>query len=381
MAKKVVISGSEAMAQAVKLCRPKVLPMFPITPSTIIPEKLTDYVSNGELNSKIIYVESEHSAISALFGVYATGVRGFTATASQGLALMHEILPIMAGTRFPAVMAVANRALAGPLNIWNDHSDSMSERDQGWIQLFCATNQEAFDTIIMAYKIAENEKVCLPVMVCVDGFYITHLYEPIQIEDQEKVDAFLPEYKPEHYLDTNKPKTFGPVAFPNVYMEFREAQEIAMQDALKIIPKVNTEFEKEFKRSYGDGLIETYELKNAKYALLTVGSITGTAKEVIDELKLAGKEVGLIRLKAIRPLPVEELRKITSKLKGLAVIDRHASIGFGGALTNDIKSALTGEKVKIEGFIAGLGGRDINKDHFKKALEIIMKGGKGEWIH
>lgn len=380
MAKKIVVSGSEAIAQAVRLCNPKVLPMFPITPSTLIPEKLSEYIANGEFNSKIIYVESEHSAISALYGVYATGVRGFTATASQGLALMHEILPIMSGTRFPAVMAVANRALAGPLNIWNDHSDAMSERDQGWIQLYCATNQEAFDTIIMAYKIAENEKVSLPVMVCVDGFYITHLYEPIQTEDEAKVGKFIGEYKPEHYLDTKNPKTFGPVAYPNVYMEFREAQEKAMQEALRVIPAVGKEFEKTFDRSYGDGLIETYKTKDAQYALLTVGAITGTAKEAVDEMRAAGKKIGLIRVKAIRPLPAAEIKNACTKLKGLAVIDRHASLGFGGALTNDIKSALTGEEVKVEGFIAGLGGRDVNKDHFKKAISIMEKGGSGEWL-
>ena len=381
MPKKVVISGSDAIAQAVRLCKPKVLPMYPITPSTLIPERLSEYVANGEMDSKIIYVESEHSAISALFGVYATGVRGFTATASQGLALMHEILPIMSGTRFPAVMAVANRALAGPLNIWNDHSDAMSERDQGWIQLFCATNQEAFDTILMAYKIAENEKIFLPVMVCVDGFYVTHLYEPLQIEDQEKVDKFLPEYKTPNFLDTKNPKTFGSVAFPNVYMEFRKEQEIAMQEALKLIPKINSEFEKMFGRSYGDGLIETYQIKDAETALITVGSVTGTAKEVIDEMRKKGEKVGIIRIKAIRPFPAEELKKVSTKLKAIAVIDRHASIGFGGALTNDVKSALAQEKIKVEGFVAGLGGRDINKEHFRKALKTIKEGGKGEWLH
>lgn len=380
MPKKAVISGSDAIAQAARLCRPQVLPMFPITPSTIIPERLSEMVSNGELAAKMIYVESEHSAISALFGIYATGLRGFTATSSQGLAYMHEILPIMSGTRFPAVMAVANRALAGPLNIWNDHSDAMSERDLGWIQLYCATNQEAFDTTIMAFKIAENEKVSLPVMICVDGFYITHLYEPTQIEDQEKVDAFLPAYKPEHHLDPKHPKTFGPVAYPNVYMEFREAQEKAMQEAISVITKVNSEFCKAFGRSYGNGLIEEYEMKGAEYALLVVGSIAGTAREVIDELRSQGKKAGLIRLKALRPLPVEDLKKACAKLKALAVIDRHASLGFGGALTNDIKSALAEEKVQVEGFVAGLGGRDITKAHFRKALNAIMAGKKGEWL-
>jgi len=375
-----VISGSIAIAEAAKQCKPKVLPMFPITPSTLIPEKLSEMVANGELDSKIIYVESEHSAISALYGVYGTGVRGFTATASQGLALMHEILPIISGARFPAVMAVANRTISGPLNIWNDHSDTMSERDQGWIQLYCEDNQEAYDTILMAYKIAENLEIQLPVMVCIDGFYLTHSYEPVKIEDQKKVDEFLPEYKPEHYLDTKHPKTFGPIAFPNVFMEFRKQQEDAMQDAVQIIQKINDEFEKKFGRRYGDGLIEGIELKDAEYALLCTGSVLGTARETLKDLRAKGKKVGLIKLKAVRPLPVEELKKLTSKLKGLGVIDKHASLGFGGALTNDIKAALAGEKVKVTGFIAGLGGRDINKARIQQAYETIIKGEEGCWL-
>ncbi len=375
-----VISGSIAVAEAVKQCKPKVLPMYPITPSTLIPEKLSEMVANGELDSRIIYVESEHSAISALYGVYGTGIRGFTATASQGMALMHEILPIMSGARFPAVMAVANRALSGPLNIWNDHSDTMSERDQGWIQFYCENNQEAYDTILMAYKIAEAEQVQIPVMVCIDGFYLTHSYEPVVIEDQKKVDAFVPEYKPEHYLDTKNPKTFGPIAYPNVYMEYREHQEKAMQEALKIIPKVHEEFKKAFGRSYGDGLAEGIELRDAEYALLCTGSVLGTAKETMKELRAKGKKVGLIKLKSVRPLPVEELKKLASKLKGLGVIDRHASLGFGGALTNDIKAALSGEKVKVTGFVAGLGGRDINRARLHKAYETVMKGEEGYWL-
>jgi pyruvate ferredoxin oxidoreductase alpha subunit len=375
-----VISGADAIAHAAKLCRPKVLPMYPITPSTVIPEKLTEFVNNGEMDAKVILVESEHSAASALYGAYATGVRSFTATASQGLALMHEIIPIISGARFPAVMAVANRAISGPLNIWNDHSDAMSERDQGWIQLYCEDNQEAFDTIIMAYKIAEAKKVLLPVMVCVDGFYLTHAYEPIKMEDQSSVDAFLPEYKPEHFLDTNNPKSFGAFAQPNTYMEFKEAEEIAMNEALKEIVKVNNEFGKTFGRKYGNGLVEGINLEDAEYALLCVGSVCGTAREVIKELEGHGKKIGLIRLKSVRPLPVEDLKILCKDLKVLGVIDKHASIGFGGALTNDIKSALAGEKVTVEGFVTGLGGRDINKEKIKSAIATILKEKEGFWL-
>lgn len=380
MSEKKVISGSEAMAIAAKLCRPKVLPMYPITPSTLIPEKLSEFINNGEMESRIIYVESEHSAASALFGAYAAGVRSFTATASQGLALMHEILPIISGTRFPAVMGVANRALSGPLNIWNDQSDTISERDQGWIQLYCENNQEAFDTLIMAYKIAENEKVLLPVMVCVDGFILTHSYEPIQIEDQNKIDEFLPEYKPKNYLNPQEPKTFGPVAFPNTYMEFKEAQEEGMKEALKVILKVNEEYGKKFGRKYGNGLIEGINLAKAEHALLCMGSVSGTIREVIEEYKKKGKEIGLIRIKSLRPMPVEDLKILTKNLKGIGVIDKHASLGFGGALTNDVKAALAGQKIQIESFVAGLGGRDITKEKIKDAIETILKKKEGKWL-
>ncbi len=375
-----VISGADAIAQAVKLCKPKVLPMYPITPSTLIPERISEFVNNGELNAEIIYVESEHSAASALFGIYATGVRSFTATASQGLAIMHEILPIISASRFPAVMAVANRALSGPLNIWNDHSDAMSERDQGWIQLYCETAQEAFDTTIMAYKIAETEKVSLPLMVCIDGFSLSHVYEPVQIEDAIKVDAFLPEYKPVVVLDPKRPVTFGPVAFPNTYFEFKEAEEKAMLEAAKVIEQVHAEFAKKFGRTYGNGLVELIEMKDAEYALITVGGTTGTAREVVTELRKKKKKVGVIRIKSMRPFPAEQLRAALKKVKTLGVIDRHASLGFGGALSNDVKSALQGQKIIVEEFVAGLGGRDISKSRLHDAFETIIKGKKGYWL-
>lgn len=375
-----VISGADAIAQAAKLCKPKVLPMYPITPSTLIPERLSEFVNNGELNSEIIYVESEHSAASALYGIYAAGLRSFTATASQGLALMHEILPIISASRFPAVMAVANRALSGPLNIWNDHSDAMSERDQGWIQLYCETAQEAFDTTIMAFKIAENEKVSLPVMVCVDGFSLSHVYEPVQIEDASEVDSFLPEYKPQVMLDPKKPVTIGAIAFPNTYFEFKEAEEIAMKEAEKVIEQVHKEFAKKFGRSYGNGLVELIEMKDAEYALIIVGGTAGTAREVVIEMRKKKKKVGIIRIKSIRPFPAEQLKAALKKTKSVGVIDRHASIGFGGALSNDVKSALSGQKIVIEEFVAGLGGRDISKAKLHDAFQTIIKGKKGYWL-
>jgi len=380
MAEKKVISGSEAIAIAVKLCKPKVLPLYPITPSTLVPEKLSEFVANGELDSQMVYVESEHSAASALFGAYATGVRSFTATASQGLALMHEIVPIIAASRFPAVMFIANRALSGPLNIWNDHSDSMSEKDQGWIQLFCEDTQEAFDTILMAYKLAEKENISLPVMVCADGFVLTHVYEPVTIETQEKVTEFVGEYHPKDYLDPASPKTFGAFAQPNTYFEFKEAIQIAMQEALKEIPLIHKEFAKTFGREYGNGLVELIEMKDAQYALLIAGSTVGTAREVMNELRKKGKKVGIIKIKSIRPFPVEDLINATKKLKGLGVIDRHVSIGYEGPLCTDTKAALAKQKVKVSGFIAGLGGRDIDRERIRKAFDLVIKGKEGEWL-
>lgn len=375
-----VISGADAVAHAAKLCRPTVLPMYPITPSTVIPEKLSEFVNNGEMKAELILVESEHSAASALYGAYAAGSRSFTATASQGLALMHEIIPIIAAARMPAVMAVANRALSGPLNIWNDHSDAMSEKDQGWIQLYCETVQEAFDTTIMAYKIAEKKNILLPVMVCMDGFSLTHVYEPVIIESQEKVDSFLPEYKPQNFLDTKNPITIGAFAQPNTYFEFKEAEQIAMKEALKEIKNIHEEFAKEFGRKYGDGLIELIEMKDAEYAILLAGATCGTARMVVEELRKKGKKVGIIRIKSVRPFPVEEIISATKKIKNLGVIDRHVSIGYEGPLCTDVKAALKEEGVKVTGFIAGLGGRDIDREKIRKAFEIIESGKEGVWL-
>lgn len=380
MGKKLVMSGSEAIAEAVKLCKPKVLPMYPITPSTLVPERLSDFVFDGELKAEMIHVESEHSAASALFGAYAAGVRAFTASASNGIALMHEILPIISASRFPAVMSVANRTISGPINIWNDHSDAMSERDQGWIQMYCESSQEAFDTIIMAYKLAEKENISLPVMVCIDGFSLSHVYEPVQIEEQKKVDSFLPEYKPKTILDTKDPKSFGPIAFPNSFFEFHEQENEAMKEALKEIPKIHSEFEKVFGRKYGNGLIELIEMKGADYAIIANGTSVGTSRVVIEKLRKEGKKVGLIKLKTFRPFPKEELIKACKNLKGLGVIDRHVSLGSDGAMTLDIKAALQDEKVKVEGFIAGLGGRDIDTKRLEKVFETLEKGGKGFWL-
>lgn len=378
---KKVISGADAIAHAAKLCKVDVFPMYPITPSTLIPERISEFIFNGEIKAEMIHVESEHSAASAMVGALAAGSRTFTATSSQGLALMFEILPILAGMRLPAVMAVANRALSAPINIWNDHSDAVSVRDQGWIQLFVESSQEAFDTTIMAFKIAENKKVQLPAMVCLDGYTLTHMYEPIQIEEEKKVHNFLPDFKPRHILDPKNPKTFGPIGFPNVFMEFKHQQQEAMHSAIDVIKEVNGEFEKVFGRKYGDGLIEAYKMDGAEYAVLCQGTICGTARVVVDSLREKGVKAGLIKLKALRPFPKHELLDASKNLKALGVIDRHVSLGYQGAIASDVKNALYGSGVKVSSYIAGLGGRDVTVQHFNDVFKELSSGKKtGGWL-
>ena len=347
---------------------------------THIVERLADYINDGELDAEMIHVESEHSALSAALGAEATGVRSFTATASQGLAYMWEVLYIVSGMRMPVVMAVANRALSAPINIWNDHQDSIGARDSGWIQLYIESAQEALDTIIMAYKIAENKKVLLPVMVCLDGFTLTHVYEPVDIPTQQQVDKFLPHYKPLYKLDSQKPLTMGPISFPDTFMNFKKQQEEAMQNSIPIIKQVNKDFKTDFNRNYGNGMIETYKLNDAKYALLAMGSVCGTARVVVDELRGQGKKVGLIKLKCFRPFPERDLFLVTKKLKGIAVIDKDISLGNNGALFIETRNALYGSKIKITCSIAGLGGRDITPQHLKKAFQNIEKTEKTEWM-
>lgn len=343
-------------------------------------ERLADYINDGILDSEMIHVESEHSAISAAIGSQATGVRSFTATASQGLALMHEILFVVSGMRLPIVMAVANRALSAPINIWNDQQDSISARDDGWIQLYVESSQEALDTVIMAYKIAENKNVLLPVKVCLDGFTLSHVYEPVDIPDQKEVDSFLPPYKAIHaYLDPKKPMTQGPIAFPDTYMELKKMQQNAMDFSLKVIPKVSSDFKAKFKRSYGNGLIETYKIQDAKQAIVGMGTVCSTARVVVDNLRKKGQKVGLIKIKSFRPFPKEQIKKICKNIKGLAIIDRNISFGSNGALYTEMRDCLYDTKIKISGFIAGLGGRDITEKHLVKSVQDIGKE-KTTWL-
>lgn len=379
---KMICEASLAIAHGARLCRPKVIPLYPITPQTHIVERVSDFVNDGTLDAEVIPAESEHSACSAIIGSVAAGARTFSATSSQGLALMYEILPIVSGMRIPVVMAVANRALSAPINIWNDHSDSISARDQGWIQLWVESSQEALDTIIQAYRITEDKGVLLPVMVNLDGFTLSHVWEPVDIPEQDAVDKFLPPFKPLYKFDIEKPLTFGPIGFPSDFMEFKHAQHEAMENSLKVVKSVHKEFAKAFGRSYGDGILEEYNMAGAEFAILGMGTLCGTAKVVSDELRKKGVKVGVIRLRTYRPFPREEILKAIKNLKGLAVIDRCISIGFEGPVASEVKSLLAQKNpgVKISGYIAGLGGRDIKLDHLHKVYDNLVKGKDGEWL-
>jgi len=382
MGEKKVIEASMAVAIAAKLCKPEVIAAYPITPQTHIVERIADFIHDGEMETELIDVESEHSAISACLGAQATGSRTFTATASQGLALMHEILFVTSGMRLPVVMAVANRALSAPINIWGDHSDSMASRDSGWMQFYVESAQEAMDRIIIAYKIAENKNILLPAMICLDGFTLSHVYEPVDIPEQKEVDKFLPQYSPLYKLDSKKPVSMGPIGYPNSFMEFKHQQHEAMINALEIIKKTHQEFSNNFNRSYGNGLIEEFMLKDADFAVIAMGTITATARHVVEELRKKGKKVGLIKIKTFRPFPEKDIIKSAENLKAIAVLDRNISFGQHGTLFSEIKSVLHHKNIIVNSFICGLGGRDVTPNHIKTAFEKTIQSKKTiiEWL-
>lgn len=352
-----VISANRAIAEAVKMCKPEVVPVFPITPQTTISEYLAQFVADGDLRAEYIMVESEHSSISAAVGASGAGVRTFTATSSQGLALMHEILFVAAGMRTPIVMGNANRALSAPLSIWNDQQDSISERDTGWMQFFAENAQEALDFVIQAYKISEDHEVLLPSMVCVDGFILTHTVEPVDIPSQEDVDKFLPPYEPISYLDPKDPMSLGTFTDPDYYMEARHDMEVAMEGAKDIIRRVNKEFEEVFGRKYD--LVEKYKTEDAEIILIAMGSICGTIKTVIDRLREKGEKVGLLKVISYRPFPQEDIYEAVKGARRIAVLDKNISFGIGGVLFNEIKAKMD---VDASGFILGLGGREVSPD-------------------
>ncbi len=372
-----VMHGSRAVAEAVRLCDVKVVAAYPITPQTHIVEDIAEMVANGELDAEYIMVESEHSAMSACIGASATGARSFTATASQGLALMHEVLWIASGLRLPIVMVNANRALSAPINIWNDQSDSIAERDSGWIQIYVETAQEALDSVIQAYRIAEDAEVLLPAMVCMDGFVLTHTVEPVEVPDREQVREYLPELRMPHTLDPENPVTMGSLGDPNYYMECRKQQELAMERALEVARRADEEFRRVFGRGYG--VVEEYNMEDAEVVLVTMGSVAGTIKDTID--MLGDESVGLLRLRLFRPFPKEAVRRALADAKVVNVIEKDVSIGMGeGALMTELKSVLYGSDIKVLGTVAGLGGRDITTEHIRQAVERAQRALRGERV-
>ncbi len=369
-----VMEGSHAVAHAVKGCEPDVISAYPITPQTHIVEKLSQFVADGELGSEYMRVESEFSAMSSCVGASATGARTFTATSSQGLLLMNEVLYNASGLRLPIVMGVANRALGSPINIWNDHSDSMGVRDSGWIQLYAETNQEALDMMIQAYEIAENPDVMLPAMVCMDGFILTHTYEPVSIPKKEKISEFLSPYDPEHKLDPENPETFGTVGFPEDYMEFRYQQKEAMDNATDVIRDTFDEYSDKFDREQR-GLIQEYRVEDAEIILISLGSIMGVVKETVDSLREKGQKVGAIKVRTFRPFPANELIEAIRGSDVVAVLDKNISIGKKGALFTELKDELYSSDINplAMNFIVGLGGRDVPEDSVRKITKKAEK--------
>ncbi len=374
MSKRIGIEVSLAIGEAVKMANVDVVSAYPITPQTHIVEGIAELIANGELDAESITVESEHSALSACLGAAASGARTFTATAGQGLELMHEVTYIASSMRLPIVMAIANRALSAPLSVWGDHSDVMAVRDSGWIQVFCVNGQEVFDHIIWAFRVAEDKDVLFPVMVNLDGFHLTHVVEPIEMADQKDVDRFLPPNKYPNALDPRRPLTHGCFAMPAYYTEAKKSQEVAFEGSKKTILKAWDEFEKIFGRKYKP--VESYKTDDAQTLLLTMGSFTQTAEITIDELRAAGEKVGLISLRLWRPFPFEELRQAVKGAKRLIVLDRCVSSGGpGGPVASEVRAALydTPDRPNIVGFIAGLGGRDMRPEHFRDMYERGVK--------
>jgi pyruvate ferredoxin oxidoreductase alpha subunit len=374
-----IMEGSHAVAEAVGRCRPQVIAAYPITPQTHIVEALADMVANCEIDADYITVESEFSALSACLGASAAGSRVYSATTSQGLALMFEVCFNCAGMRLPVIMSIVNRALGAPLSIWNDQQDSVSLRDSGWLQLYAEDNQEATDLHYLAYKIAEDHQVLLPAMVCFDGFILSHTYEPVDTLTQEQVDHYLPPFKPYHRLDASDPISFGLFASPDYYMEFRYAIDQALDTARTLIPKMGKEFGEMFGRDYS-GLVEEYRLDDADTAIVAMGSICGTVKDAVDEMRESGKKVGLLKIRCYRPFPLREVKRSLQGVSRVAVLDKNISLGSKGAVALEVKDSLYGSQIPVHGYIIALGGRDVRK---KDIASIVAQAeaGKGDLFY
>ena len=379
------LSGNEAAAIAMKQINPDVVAAFPITPSTEIPQYFSTFVSNGQVDTEFVAVESEHSAMTACIGAEAAGARAMTATSANGLSFMWEQIYIASSLRLPIVMSLVNRAVSGPLNIHNDHSDAMGVRDAGWIMLFSENNQEAYDNLLMAHKIAENKDVLLPLMVCQDGFITSHSIENIELLEDDKAKAFVGTYKPEHYLlNRDEPIAVGPLDLQSHLFEHKYQQATAMRNAKKVIAEVSKEFEELTGRKYS--FFEEYKLADAEIAIVCMNSTAGTTKYVVDQLRNKGIKAGLLKIRMFRPFPTEEIAKALSHLKAIAVLDKADSLnGAGGALFEDVTSAMFVNKVQVPtvNYVYGIGGRDTTANDIESVyndlIEIVNNGGTSDF--
>jgi pyruvate ferredoxin oxidoreductase alpha subunit len=366
------LEGSQAVAQAVARCRPEVISAYPISPQTHIVEALSDLVRTGELAPcEYLMVESEFAAMSAAIGASATGARAYTATASQGLLYMVEAVYNASGLGLPIVMTVANRAIGAPINIWNDHSDAMSQRDSGWVQLYAESNQEAVDLHVQAFKLAEE--ISLPVMVCMDGFILTHAYESIDIPEQEQVDAFLPPFEPRQVLDPDEPVTIGAMVGPEAFTEVRYLMHAKQMQALDVVPEIAGEFAQAFGRNSG-GLVRAYRTEGAETIVVALGSVLGTIEDVVDELREQGVAIGALGIKCFRPYPLEEVRAALGGATRVVVLEKAFAVGVGGIVGQNVRLALTGLDVEVNDVVAGLGGRAITKRSLRGLLDDAMAG-------
>jgi len=368
------IEGSRAVAEVIKTTSPGVISAYPITPQTHIVEDLAQMVANGKLKSQFINVESEHSAASVVLGGSASGVRVYTATSSQGLFYMQEVIFNIAGMRLPVVMTCANRAISAPINIWNDQQDSISLRDSGWFQIYAENNQEVVDFHLIAYRLAEDKRVMLPVMVCMDGFILTHGMETVDIPEQDKVNKFLPNYKPLYKLDPASPISMGLLVDPDYYMETRYAIQETMRESIAYLFQIGKEFNSVFGRDYQDLLVEEYRIKDAEKVIVATGSVCGTIKEAVDRQRARGKKVGLLRVILYRPFPYNRVYEALKDVPKVAVLDKALSLGAYAPIDVEMKAAFYGKKKGpkvISSFVAGLGGRDITLESIDEVFRRL----------
>jgi len=374
------MSGNDAVAEGVRLARPHVISAYPITPQTIVVERLSDFCEDGSLNAIYMHVESEHSALAAAMGVSSVGARAFTATSSQGLLYMAENLPYASGARMPIVMMNANRALATPWNIYGDQMDSMFMLNSGWIQVYVEDAQEALDMMIQSYKIAEDPRVLTPFMVNLDGFVLTHTYEVVEVPEQEKVDAYLPPLKlTENVMTLEKPMSLCITAGNNYNMEFKIKQNEEMLESISVIEEVDASFAGAFGRQYS-GLLEAIDCEDAEVILITTGSITGTSRMILKKLREEGKKVGLLKLRYLRPFPSDALTQVLKGAKVVGIVDKNISFGYEGTIFTNVNSAIlqSGLTPKVHNFICGLGGRDVTKDNIREMYETMLATSEGK---